>query len=793
MKVRCLASLIAVSAFLVVAAAQPVYLVRNMQATSEIVVPLRANPAQTLAAYELQTGIGQLTGAFVPITTTPTEGIATRLYIGRSFAKRLFRKDIGAIGRSDGFAVRSAQEADAATGIYLFGAVPRGTLHSIYAFLERNSDIVWARPEMPLGTIYSHHDSLIASHRDFTEIPKTNLRGWQWTTHSATEETPWQSRNRMNRIGGGPEYASMFVKAGAGHGLKLFIDPKTYFESHPEYYPLIDGKRARTGQLCFCAIEMIPEYVKNIREYLAAQYPKTRPDRLHVDYLNVSVTDGWGLCTCERCLAPFKTGSGQIVASDDPAFRSAQYYTFINKVARELKKTHPKVTLGIYAYIFAAPPPPFPLEDNIRVQYCPFVRNDKAPIFDDVTNRNWHEYLDKWGASGNKTWVRDYWGWANTFPRALEYTVQKDLQYYLRHNVRELSAEHPVDKESKVWAPSKEVWDVSGMTAWLISRLWWNPDQDIEKLRDFYMLRVYREAAPAMRKYHDLIRDSWYANSFPSMYSDSVLPMVSTYIVKAGIKANCRAALVEALDTVKHPKSRELIARQLKHFDNWMEQVKDDKTVRMDVPHCAATGIANAFKSPIWEKAGQTGAFVVADKQKRGQKALIRSEARLLHDRKNLYVYYDCHASDMATLEANVGTHDGTEMIPRGDIMEFFLGDPNTGVYYQFMFDVGNGDGPAKDVVYDAKGHDPAWTCEWKRNIRRYEDKWCAIVRIPLEGIGVNITQNNKLLFLPVRGKYYDSKDAKTGKTIRTREMASWGGGWVHQMSGFGEITLLQN
>ena len=120
--------------------------------------------------------------------------------------------------------------------------------------------------------------------------------------------------------------------------------------------------------------------------------------------------------------------------------------------------------------------------------------------------------------------------------------------------------------------------------------------------------------------------------------------------------------------------------------------------------------------------------------------------------------------------------------------MEFFVGDSGTGVYHQFAFDVGN------IAVYDGKVFDSSWTGKWERNILRQKDRWIAVVKIPFSEIGVDPFKNHKLLFLPVRGKYYDTErlDKKTGKMVpaRVREMSSWGGGTVHEASSFGELVL---
>ncbi len=764
-----------------VPAAKNLALVADGVPKCEIVIPAKYIYAEFIMAQELQNWMGEITGTHIPVVKGSVPPAAPhRIFIGTSFAKEKYSGVLRKLRNTDAFAVRYD-----GSDIYLFGSIPRGTFNAVYAFLEQNSDIIWPRPEPGVDAVFGKNKTFTADGVELTEIPKTRYRGLQWTCHSPdTDSMFWDLRTRQNR-NGDKLFGGMFANAGFGHGVSRFVD----FEKNPEYFPMKDGKRTKTGQLCFLAYGMIPEFVQNLEKHLAERFPGVHPRSLKVEALNVSIGDGWGVCTCPACIAPFTTEDGKVIQPDDPAFRSAQYYTFINKVARELKKKYPRVVLGVYAYVFTSQPPPFQLEKNIRVQFCPFVRDEKSQIYDDTKNRNWHQYLDEWSKSVSLLWIRDYFGYANVFPRPLEYTVQRDFcNYYLKNKVLEFSTEWPVDRHSTRFPTCKQIWDSSAMTAWLITRLWWNPEVDLEQLRDYYLKRTYREAAPAMRKYHDTIRDAYYASPLQTCYSDHHLPMVKEYIVKPGNTENCRAALDEALAKVVHPVSKELIARQKKMFEEWIEQVKNDKTPRLTVPYSGEKD-PGSFDSKAWENAASTGKFVVCDTGHVGETAKFRSEAKLIHDRTNLYIWFDCYADDMDTLKGNVSPQDGMERGPRGDIMEFFLGDSASGTYYQYMFDCGNPGQPELDIVLDANGYNAAWNGIWTRNIRRDKEKWSAIVTIPLENIGVNVTQNNKLLFQPIRGKYYQSADAK-GKPKRVREMASWTGGWVHQMASFGELTL---
>jgi len=773
-------------------------LVKDGVPCAEIVVDARATAPERYAAQEIQRWVGEITDAFVPVKTDDGDlSASVKVFVGSAFARRLFPKDFAAFRGLDGYALRNVV-TNGESRIYVFGGVPRGTLHGAYAFLEKNSDIIWARPDPKIGTIFGKSRDFTVTEADCVDVPATVSRAWQWMWHSPLHETEWQSRNRMNRMGqDDPKYGSVWTSGGSGHGIQEWIDRKVYFESHPAWYPADkDGKRhAGTGQICFLAYDMIPEYVENIRKNLTVRFPGKNPNQIKVDYFNLSCADNWDVCHCEKCEKPFTCENGVVVDPTNEVFRSAQCYTFLNKVARELRKTHPNVTVGTYAYEFTLLPPPFPLERNVLIEYCPYGLNEKAPVTDDDSNAFWNRCWKGWGEFSPNTWCRYYLGWANEFPRQIEGAIQSNGVYNLtlKHPIRHFSAEHPVDHESKVCPNAVATWDSSGISAWLISRMWWNPKQDLEQLRDTYCRRTYREAYAPMKRYYDLIRKSVYGDNFPSLYTSSdPIPYAANYIVKPGLGDTLRGCLAEALALAKHPASKELVARQLKHFNAWMEKAKVGQRLVADVPFRRDANLERSFDAPFWNDMKEVGDFVVADEGPRhGQAPAFRTTAKIVHDGENFYVRFDCFAPDAKTLAANKPTGDAVEQVPRGDIMETYFGNGATGVYWQFMFDVGNGGDRAGDVVYDAQVFDNTWNGKWTRASKRCDDRWIAIVKMPFADIGVNAVQSGSILFQAIRGKYYDTgKRDKRGNPITDREMSSWGGGWVHQPQTFGQLKL---
>ncbi len=786
-------------------------LVEDGRPVSEIVVSCgiivnsfhKIDEAQWDAAEELQRWIGEMTDAFIPVRRIDEPGranVKSRIVLEFAERKSPYPDDWKAIGETDGFAVRHSTTSNGVEEVHIVARQGRGILNGAYSFLERNSDIIWPRPEPALSAVFSRTNAFEAAVCDYREVPVRRFITYAWNGSPTIPALEWYSRNYGNVFRGPPaRFGSSYIAAGHGHGFPSYTSPQTNFEVHPEWYALVNGER-RKGQVCFLTYDSIPTIVSNVVAEIKSRFPNTPPKKVRIDYFNLSNPDSWLLCLCDKCTAPFTCENGTVVQPDDPAFRSAQNFTFKNKIAREIAQLYPGVVIGDYAYYYTTEPPPFKLEKNFRIQYCPYGENMKVPISDDTYNENWHKLLDGWGSSCDKAVYRTYTGCGDKFPRPLEYILQTNFIYCLSRPLpmREIYNEGPLDS-SKSASGRNLVWDMCGMLKWLIPRIAWNPYADIDELRRDFCRRAYREAAEPMLAFNDLLRDSFFSDKLPCIYNavDGV-DYTRHYVLRPKLDGKLFALLDEALAKACHPVSRELIARQKKWFQTWVERAGDSMIVQMHVPYSAEKDLETSFDSDVWNKAGKTGDFVIAgqgggaaDKGSIGSKARFRSTAAVLHDRQNLFIRFDCYAPDMATLKGNVNI-SGRENAPRGDIMEFYLANGSSGVYYMMMMDVGNDDDHSKDCVYDAKMWDSAWNGGWVRNVKRYDDRWTTIVKVPFESIGLAAAQGGKLLFQGVRGKYYETGeiDKKTGTPKRVREMASWNGGWVHQAQNFGELIL---
>ena len=758
-------------------------------AKAQIVVASAAHEGEQFAARELQTWIGEITGVFVPVRSPAwAESGKPTVYVGSEFAKKRFASDFKAIGTTDGFAVREGV-VDGVGCVFAFGSTPKGTLHAAYALLERNSDIIWPRPDPRLGAVFSVGETFSVTNADFIEVPRTKVRDWQWNyagRRGAQKESLWGARNRLNRCGtsDGP-LASSYVGGGKGHGIQKYANPAKNFSLHPEWFPEIGGKRTMEGgQLCMTADGLAEEIYVNVTNDLAMTFPGVPPRRMKVDFYNLTCADNHAVCECRQCVAAFLCENGATIGIDDPAFRSSQYYALLNRVARLLAKSHPRVVLGSYAYALTRHAPPFRLEPKVSVELCLTGYDERASLDDKKRNASCRRWTEEWSDKCRDLWIRTYCGWSGRNYRAIEYGYAESGRFAagLKHPVTQYSAEIQMDEEVK-GRYGAEIWDTSGMSYWVISRLWWDPFQDVDALRRMYVERTYREATPAMQKYFDLFRDAYFIDRMPASYRiTGTAFMTRHYLYETGVGQKLLALLDEASAAARHPVSREIVRRQRMRLKANLDRAAALPDSRLAVRPLSAGWDAADETRPFVEAAGIYGTSC----DKYGGKAEVKTTAKALYDAEALYLRFTCEAPDAPTLYGAAGTGDPEEQPICDDTVEIFLCRPDTGEFWQWIMDPGAKDG--QDIVFDAKGDDAKWKGNWTRDVTRTDAAWCVTLRVPFADMGF-VAPPSELRFNALRARVPPyAAGEKRPRHIRS----SWTGGGVHDSGGFGLLNFIK-
>lgn len=375
--------------------------VEDGQPRAEIVIADNANRSTRLAAQELQDGLQRISGAKLPIVTVPAEG-RIRIFVGRSphtdalrlsiddlrdGAYRIVSRDrwLALLGIDtefapiepwaknnseivDGAALRqwrdstrslwnlpnlliykdrmsipgdtglpdAARTAAKLPPMAIWAQDERGSFNAVCGYLQRLG-ARWYAPG-DLGTVLPSLPTIPLEPLDETVRPDFPIRRFnlRFGVHGDA-----MARWAM-RLGVRDPYG-----VETAHGMDTITDNPETFAAHPEWFAMAGGKRryqrGANNHLCYSNEELIGETVRYVRAVL---------DRYKLEMVSVMPPDGYtSICQCDLCQgkdSPEREQQG--LASD-------YIWGFVNRVAQEVRKTHPDKKVLNCAYgIYSLPP-----------------------------------------------------------------------------------------------------------------------------------------------------------------------------------------------------------------------------------------------------------------------------------------------------------------------------------------------------------------------------------------------------------------------------------------------------
>jgi len=191
------------------------------------------------------------------------------------------------------------------------------------------------------------------------------------------------------------------------HNLVFWLPPERYYDTHPEWYAMVEGVRLRNaGQLAVCTSnrQAVGTMIENIRVYL-----RENPE---VGIVGVIPEDGLGMCQCAECrkldMNPTDADRlplhGRRLRSPEGENQSKtrRYALLLNEVSRAIRDEFPNVKLGGAAYVdLMWPPRDVTLESNIVIWVAIYWRcgaHELGPNSCEV-NRFFWDILDQWRRS----------------------------------------------------------------------------------------------------------------------------------------------------------------------------------------------------------------------------------------------------------------------------------------------------------------------------------------------------------------------------------------------------------
>ncbi len=463
-----------------------------------------ASPSEIFAAEELQTYFRKMNGAEIGIQRGPSEEGKKTIIIGRHPENKTLWEDLD---DPDRFIIDASPDQVRIVGGFKppisdgNGRIHQhdwGILYGVYQFLEEQG-VRWFRPE-PEGEEVPKNSYLQIKEGKHLHQPSFSLRGWGSALYassylrSATDEETnmaclWALRNRSNVLRQfDPKLGGSLQFGGAGHAYDALI-PKSLFESHPDYFPRIDGKRVPRGQRCLGNPALQDAFAEAV----------IRQAQSHPEWTMTSIdpNDGAGWCECEKC-----------TALDDPAAKSgrgdglsmaSRVYAFNNIIAAKVAEACPGLRLYCLAYSqYTEAPSRVPkLADNLVVGLAPFAgafSDYSRPLRDpkSIPNSRFLKNIDDYSRLGVKMYAREYlsyYAWPGPLP--LLWTMQDRLSVYHDYGfIGAYNETHPT------WGPQ-------GMSQYMYLRLLWNPHMDLQAAIRDYCEKYYGPAAAPMLRYHE--------------------------------------------------------------------------------------------------------------------------------------------------------------------------------------------------------------------------------------------------------------------------------------------------
>ena len=269
------------------------------------------------------------------------------------------------------------------------------------------------------------------------------------------------------------------------HSFRDLVPEDIYFDTHPEYFSERDGKRERDTQLCLTNPEVYEIAERSLRGWI-----KNNPE---CRVFSVAQNDNPRRCTCKNCLE----------LEEREGSPAGPIIHFVNRLADAIKDEYPRVLLHTFAYMYSVPAPKKVVaRDNVIVRICSFGnRFDKT--FEELAESNptgneatFVNALKAWREHASRLYVWDY---SVNFRNYLQpffhfHVMAENIRCFQRLGIAGLM------EQGNFAYGGGGAFDE--LKAYIISRLLWNPQTDIDEETDRFFTAVYgKNAGEVLKRY----------------------------------------------------------------------------------------------------------------------------------------------------------------------------------------------------------------------------------------------------------------------------------------------------
>ena len=455
------------------------------KAACSIVLPANPGKQEEKSAELLKLYLDLVTGGRFEVKREPATGPG--IYIGDTQAgKRLdpglppIRYASLSVPNLHGFLL---QTVDTNT-LVIRGFQELGTSYGVVSFLRECVGVSRYWPSEPggIGDVYERKPTFA--------VPKLTWRDWPFliSRHVGFNPKGWELQHEN-------QWPTMYKWYRTGftlsmmHNFFVLVSPQKYGQSHPEYFPEVNGvRKVPTAKINWQPCVSNPEVVDLCAKQIIRAFD-AGPNRIcHA----LAVNDGGGDCGCANCRAldapDADANTGQL---------TDRYVKFMNAVAEKVAARHPDKLIGFlsYASVKHAPSTVKP-HKNLVPFYCAMARG-LYPGWDEwmavgVQNMGHYGYHD------------DRWF---TLPKINPHQEARRIRYMAGTDVfrgyyKEFNPTYPLD----------------GHAAVVCADMMWDPRLDENVILARYYSDLFGESAPEMRQFYEILEadyEGWLQRTAP--------------------------------------------------------------------------------------------------------------------------------------------------------------------------------------------------------------------------------------------------------------------------------------
>ena len=508
----------------------------------------------SFAAIELQTYLRRISGkdsAFSIVKPESLSEISDKITIYIGTFDELGTDILGGLGISDASATELGREGyviktfSLSNRPILFVTAPSriGILYAVYDLLHRLG-VRWYAPGQGNENVPRRALEPLPAF-DLKEKPRFVTRGFHaWENRADRDFLLWMARNRLNYwcveqedkpflhklgilvVGGAHVLTSYYLGPDleypydhprlAGDESKppdpYAVSPGfqgdadndgklNYFEAHPEWYGLRNGKRSPRikgdfgDNFCTSSEEAMAEWTKNAVHDLAEGRYKD------ADIMNAWTLDGGNWCECEICKA--------LGTPTDRNILFVHAYARAIKQAQAEKRINRPIKLLFLAYADVIDPPSKPLPEDFDYNMCIAtyfpIRRCYVHCFEAANcsvNADYRKKLEGWFVDADRQYkgqacIGEYYNVSGfkCLPLCLMRTMFYDLPYYDSIGARHFHYMHVTTGN----------WGNKALTNWQLARQLWNPATDCIELWEDYFGGRYGPAQDLMRQFYEFL------------------------------------------------------------------------------------------------------------------------------------------------------------------------------------------------------------------------------------------------------------------------------------------------